>query len=622
MTMLEWALKYAEHNYAVFPLVPRSKAPATEHGFKDATTDLNQIRRWWNKNPNYNIGVATGHGLVVIDVDDKPDEGKLGTMSLFSWEKKNGAFEPTWTVLTGTGGYHYWYKTSENFVNTTEILGAIDVRSLGGYVVAPPSVHPNGNPYEWEASGDPDDIEIADLSGSALKLLKEYASNADRKTGKRKKSTPYKELTKIKKGKRQDALMSLQGSLVNMNMTPEAIKAAVRAENESKCEPPFTEAELQKEIFPFLDRDIKPTADYAETVVPAQTLDDGIDDDELGIITLDQVKLEKAEWLESGYIPKNTITIVCGDGGVGKTSIWCSLAAAISKGEQTFLTAKTAVNSGILRENKKVMFFSAEDSVSVVLKAKMQEVGADQKNIYLVDPSNKHFKDIKFSSKYLEKLIDKVKPAVCIFDPLQSFIDKKVKMSERNAMRQEVEPLIQLGQNYGTTFILIMHTNKQSNVWGRQRMADSADLWDIARSVLMVGEIDAAEGTGYISQEKNSYARQSETVIYKITNGVATWQANSNKKDKDFVQELVKKKNENKQSGDVNDVCDFILSTIEDSADKRIAVIDLYEDLKIFGYSKYIVRKAVANLIEAKRAFRTKDGYEGKTYLSTRNRQD
>lgn len=56
------------------------------------------------------------------------------------------------------------------------------------------------------------------------------------------------------------------------------------------------------------------------------------------------------------------------------------------------------------------------------------------------------------------------------------------------------------GEKYGTTFIIIVHTNKQVGLWGRKRIADSADIWDIARSVLIAGE--ANDGLRYISQEK------------------------------------------------------------------------------------------------------------------------
>ena len=68
------ALEYAANGYKVFPLVPGDKTPATENGFYAATTDLNQIKAWWTRNPNYNIGLLAGEGFVVIDLDVHHDK--------------------------------------------------------------------------------------------------------------------------------------------------------------------------------------------------------------------------------------------------------------------------------------------------------------------------------------------------------------------------------------------------------------------------------------------------------------------------------------------------------------------------------------------------------------------
>ena len=604
-SLKEAALEYAKLGYAVFPLKPKTKEPATKHGFYEASTDSGTIEAWWVKNPDYNIGIACGNGLAVIDIDQHPEDGKFGLDTLRSWERDHGELQPTWTVLTGTGGMHYWYKTDLTFKNAVEVLPGIDIRSKGAYVVAPPSIHPNGTEYEWEASGDPAEVKMAALAGSALEL----ASLAEVKKKRDTSAPAYKQYDVIGKGRRQDALMSLMGHLKNLNLTDDAIKDAVRRENEAKCDPPMSEEELRKEIFPFLRRNIEANLDYADTVAPTQTM---FSEDDLELPTLEDIPQEKAEWLERGYIPAKSITILCGTGGVGKTTLWCSLAAAVSRGEATFLTS--GIDIGQFRQNRTVLFFSAEDSVSVVLSERLRKAHAVMKNIRCLDVSDERFKDIKFSSLKMEKLIDKYRPVLCIFDPIQAFIDKRVKMSDRNAMRQEIEPLIKLGQKYGTTFLIVMHTNKQKNVWGRQRMADSADIWDVARSVLMVGET-SQEDIGYVSQEKNSYARQAQTVLFKNEGGVVFRYGVTNKKDRDFVLEESKKERSS-GSDDLQDVCNLILSELAEH-DGKIRVTDLSEELEALDYSKYIIKTAKQELKKANKICIKKDGQGGKNYICT-----
>lgn len=112
-SMKEWALYYAELGLAVFPLAYRNKVPAIEGGCKAATTEKSKIERWWNQNPRYNIGIATGNksnGLVVIDLDVDKNKGIDGYEVLRDWQNKHGELPETWQSITGRGGYHYFYK--------------------------------------------------------------------------------------------------------------------------------------------------------------------------------------------------------------------------------------------------------------------------------------------------------------------------------------------------------------------------------------------------------------------------------------------------------------------------------------------------------------------------------
>lgn len=112
----------------IFPLRPGDKAPATRHGHQDASNDPKQLVRWWSAEPEYGIGLPTGDGLVVVDVDvDKG--GKIP-----SWAPA------TRTAATRSGGWHLYFAVDQEVPNSvSKIAPGVDVRGDGGYVVAPPT---------------------------------------------------------------------------------------------------------------------------------------------------------------------------------------------------------------------------------------------------------------------------------------------------------------------------------------------------------------------------------------------------------------------------------------------------------------------------------------------------
>ena len=250
-SMKEWALYYAELGLAVFPLAYRNKVPAIEGGCKAATTEKSKIERWWNQNPRYNIGIATGNksnGLVVIDLDVDKNKGIDGYEVLRDWQNKHGELPETWQSITGRGGYHYFYKDTITHSNKVGLYEGVDIRGEGGYIVAPPSVHPNGNTYEWEQ--EPKEYEIAQVDDIVNDFFKGEKQRIDSEH-----KTNFKVPELIPEGKRVDTIVRLIASLRTKGLDDDAIKAAVRVENEKRCNPPLKEKELEKAVFPALKRD-------------------------------------------------------------------------------------------------------------------------------------------------------------------------------------------------------------------------------------------------------------------------------------------------------------------------------------------------------------------------------
>jgi hypothetical protein len=133
--LLNAALAYAKRGWAVFPLKPGTKVPATIDGFKSATKDEGIIRAWWEREPTYGIGLATGQvsNLVVLDFDKK-------TNGLDTYATMGPSLTATTEVTTGGGGIHlYFSHPGTTIKNKAGLFPGTDVRGDGGYVVAPPT---------------------------------------------------------------------------------------------------------------------------------------------------------------------------------------------------------------------------------------------------------------------------------------------------------------------------------------------------------------------------------------------------------------------------------------------------------------------------------------------------
>lgn len=255
------------------------------------------------------------------------------------------------------------------------------------------------------------------------------------------------------------------------------------------------------------------------------------------LVTVADIEERQQEFLILDYVPKGAITILAGEGGVGKTSVWCAIAAAVSAGKAPFMIQPEILPDGWYKaEPQKVLVFSGEDAFEYVLREKLRKNGANLENIQTIQTSDEKFAEIQFNSEYLHDLLVYSQPGLCIFDPIQSFIPAQFHMGERNNIRQCLQPLIGVGESIGTTFIIVVHANKQSGVWGRKRMADSSDIWDIARSVLMVGETNEY-GIRYLTQEKSNYRQLGETVLFENQDDEILFRGYTSKKDQDFVQE-------------------------------------------------------------------------------------
>jgi hypothetical protein len=154
MSMVEYAVWYANHGLSVFPCDPTDKSPLVSTGFKAATTDEDQIRAWWRRWPNAMIGVPMGakSGVWAVDPDASKDGSPNGVANWAKVVAKHGGIPDTHTHNTPNGGHHLLFKWHDDQHVTNREGGlsglGINVRGEGGYIIAWPSRLAEGRTYE------------------------------------------------------------------------------------------------------------------------------------------------------------------------------------------------------------------------------------------------------------------------------------------------------------------------------------------------------------------------------------------------------------------------------------------------------------------------------------------
>ena len=232
--LLSAALNYASRGWRVHPLTGKK---AVLQGWPSlGTTDTATITGWWTEYPAANVGIITGRqsNLFVLDVDP----GKGGDDSLRELEAQYGPLPNTVEVLTGKDGRHFYFQYPGGVVgnSNSKLDPGLDIKTDGGYVVAPSSTHPEtGRTYEWEVAHHPDDVPLVPVPQWLL----------DKLSAKTERLTSSKSGEAIPEGRRNDTLAREAGKLRYIGMSETVIAAALLAINRERCTPPLPEDEVR-----------------------------------------------------------------------------------------------------------------------------------------------------------------------------------------------------------------------------------------------------------------------------------------------------------------------------------------------------------------------------------------
>lgn len=414
------ALIYAQNNFKIFPLKVNSKNEQVLKSWKEeATNDINQVTKWWLTNTQYNIGLKTGSGLIVIDIDCKNGKNGLEQIKPFLAD-----FPKTRIAKTCHGGYHFYYKVDREVRNFVDLLDGVDVRGDGGYVLAPPSIVDDKS-YTWV-----NDLQIANANDSVYKLLERDKLQV---------VNHLPSATVIQQGVRNETLFRLGCMMQAKGMSDESIEASLEIENMKRCNPPLSKKELASIVKSITTRYDKPESN----------------DEEYKVTWVSALEMSKQSITENPDIIENLlpigVTLISAPSKMGKTFLCMQMANAIAKGDSFF---------GYQCKKKNAYYIALEDPKDNQIR-RLKNSGSKISQGYDIEFCEPYQVSFNLEKKILNYLHFNPELGVVIVDTFEKIRD----CNERtySIEYKEVTHYHELAMKYGISIILVMHTIKNIN---------------------------------------------------------------------------------------------------------------------------------------------------------------
>lgn len=238
--------QYYDNGWSIIPLEPAGKRPLVPwQPYQKVRPTAAQVQQWDSTFPRANWGIVTGSlsRLTVLDCDS--EEAVNLAMSL--------GIPPTPGVKTAKGMHFYFQYApgTRNFAKRPDLPG-IDLRSEGGYVVAPPSMHPSGVLYDWVHSDE------------AVAPLPAWLIPADTRTVPAPTLTP-ESYDVVESGSRNDRLARLAGQWVKLGLTHAYAIAAMW--NRVYCRPMLPANEVQRTVLSIWQTDQRNRPQFERIVI-------------------------------------------------------------------------------------------------------------------------------------------------------------------------------------------------------------------------------------------------------------------------------------------------------------------------------------------------------------------
>lgn len=480
-------LEYVDNGWSILPVKPEEKRPYMTNWLQYMNTRATKstVENWFRSLTGAGVGMVTGRisNIVVLDVESycpTPIEELL---------KKY----PTQLIAkSGSGGYHLYYQYPLNqskVSNRVRIFEGADLRADGGFIVLPPTIHPNGKPYEWVKKGIAGAFPLAllDLESKPTVQNEGWITEA---------------LRGVSEGGRNDTCARLAGYFFKKGMNYDIVETLLTEWNE-KNDPPMPLKELRTTL-----KSIERVQAGVPTQFTSVQFENDSTEQEKQESTFDVLKMcdyvkgyggDGVSWMVQDWLPDKSITFLVSPPESYKTWILLDLAASVATGLPflgSFAVNQTGPTLIIQQEDSHT---GLTDRLALIVEQKLgmtANLEGDEWQVpsmpdipVYIHPSRMLRFDNKKVVEELEKQIEILKPKVILIDPLYS-----TTASTDNYMSDLANQMMVLKtwrDKYGCSFVIAHHSKKnldpdstaREDSWGSQFLNAFLEAgWQIRRN--------------------------------------------------------------------------------------------------------------------------------------------
>ena len=506
--MMKYALSYAADGFAVFPVYEpekrhsgyscscgkadcRGKHPRTANGVKDATTDANQIKEWWNKWPSASIGIATGKisGIAVVDLDGPEGMASGNRLHLVSQV----------TALTGNGKQLYFSDSSGLLANSVKKLAdGVDTRGNLGYVIAPPSLHPNGKRYMWEKQP----LSRKALGAIPSHLLITRESGGRSLISRKPEGWLAEALKGMKVGNIDNTLVSVLGRFKHDGyteaeavhiLTPHAKAAGATAGHLEE------KAKYLWAKYPSVVKQI--------SVSKSETIDTFLQ------------HIQEPSWIVKPFVASKSIGFVVGLPAVHKTWALMDLAIECARPSGSWFGMYPTKQSRVLFIDLERYKGETQRRFSAMIAAKGLTSEELESNLYLKCGTTIRL-DLQESFDAFRSELLELRPDIVMVDSFAAIHSSQE--NDRSAIQQIMEKLKSLRQEIGCDIVMINHENKMAYPNGEPQgvptmgtMLGSTGIAAAAEFILIIRKVD--DITAVVHHVKSTLASSQQAFYFTTT---------------------------------------------------------------------------------------------------------